>query len=305
MASSVLCVGRNSVDFVFEVDLAGVRADAKQRTADPAVLIGGQCVNAAVTLAGLGASVTYAGVVGDDASGAGVMELLRVRGINADAVEVASGLANPCAYILVDRGSGERSIVETAPKAFPAHSGRVPDQVWTTVAQVYFDGHEMDASIRIAHEARKRGLPTTTDVEVVTPETRALLALVETPIVPKSTAMEIAGSDRPADMIAALAALGGHRHVVTMGAEGAVGALRGGELVNVSAAHAHVVDTTGAGDAFHAGFLFADMGGASFARAMEFAARVAALACECRGPSADVVALARIAGAANRGTWTS
>tara|TARA_R110000868_G_scaffold70819_7_gene208010 strand:+ start:9527 stop:10444 length:918 start_codon:yes stop_codon:yes gene_type:complete len=305
MVSRVLCVGRNSVDFVFDVDLGHVRADAKQRTSDPAVLIGGQCVNAAVTLAALGGHVAYAGVVGDDASGASVVEFLAGRGIAVDAIEKAKGLANPCAYILVDSKSGERGIVETAPAAFPGHSGKIADEIWATTAQLYFDGHETEASIALAHEAMARGVPTTTDVEVVTPQTRVLLTLVETVIVPKSVAVEIAGSDRPADMLAALAALGGHRHIVTMGAAGAVGALRGAAPVTIAAERVHVVDTTGAGDAFHAGFIFADMAGASFASAMQFATRVAALACKYRGPSADADALAKLGNTANRGTWTS
>jgi sugar/nucleoside kinase (ribokinase family) len=305
MVSNVLCVGRNSVDFVFEVDLAEVRADAKQRTSDPAVLIGGQCVNAAVTLAALGASVTYAGVIGGDDSGKRVLAFLKSRGISTGAVEEAMGLANPCAYILVDRSNGERSIVETAASAFPVHSGYLADEIWATTSQIYFDGNETAASIRVAHEARQRGVPTTTDVEVVTSESRELLSLVETAIVPKATAIELAGSDKPADMLAALVALGGSRHIVTMGEAGAIGALVGGEIVTMPATKAHVIDTTGAGDAFHAGFLFADMGGASFARAMEFATRVAALACEYRGPSADEAALAKMASKANRGTWIS
>ncbi|MGV8996264.1 MAG: PfkB family carbohydrate kinase [Parvibaculaceae bacterium] len=305
MVSRVLCVGRNSVDFVFDIDLGSVRADSKQRTTDPVALIGGQCVNAAVTLAALGGHVAYAGVVGDDASGASVIEFLVGRGIAVAAIEKAKGLANPCAYILVDSKSGERSIVETASTTFPRHSGKIADEIWATTAQLYFDGHETDASIALAHEAISRGVPTTTDVEVVTPQTRTLLTLVETAIVPKSVAAEIAGSDKPADMLAGLAALGGHRHIVTMGADGAVGALRGGASVTVAAERAHVVDTTGAGDAFHAGFIFADMAGASFAKAMRFAARVAALACEYRGPSADAIVLAKLGLTASRETWIS
>lgn len=305
MTSGVLCVGRNSVDFVFDVDLAGVRADAKQRTNAPVVLIGGQCVNAAATLAALGAPVSYVGVIGGDASGLGVMDFLRERRIAVDAVEVAKGIANPCAYILVDRDGGERSIVETASPDFPIHSGVIPEKVWARVAQVYFDGHEIEASLRIARDAQRRGVAMITDVEVVTSETLALLALVETAIVPKSVAAEIAGSEAHADMLAALAALGGYRHVVTLGAEGAVGALQGGEMVKIPAVRARVVDTTGAGDAFHAGFIFADMANASFERAMNFAARVAALACEYRGPSADAAALGKLAADVSRETWTS
>lgn len=305
MTGGVLCVGRNSVDYIFSVDLGHVRPDAKQRTGDPAIFVGGQCVNAAVTLAALGAPVAYAGVVGDDASGERVTGFLASRGIDCRAVEHAPQMANASAYILVDRTSGERSIVETAAVAWPAYGASVPEEVWAAISHVYFDGHETVASLAIAREAARRGIPTLTDAEVVTTDSLALLRSVDTAIVPKSVAAEIAGSDAPETMLAALAALGVRRSVVTMGADGAIGALERQEIVTVPAEKCQVIDTTGAGDAFHAGFLRADMGGASFEQALVFATRVAALACSIPGPSAGPAALAGLAAAASRGTWTS
>ncbi|MDO8290487.1 MAG: carbohydrate kinase family protein [Parvibaculum sp.] len=303
MASRVLCVGRNSVDYIFKVKLSALASDAKQRTQEPVIVIGGQCLNAAVTLSALGIPVTYAGVVGADSSGARVLNALGSAGVDASAVERADGHQNPCAYIFVDSENGERSIIETASLAFPPHSGRISEADWAKFTHVYFDGHETAASVVIAREAAKRGIATTCDAEAVTAQTLELLTLVETAIVPKSVAAEIAGSDAPADMLAALAALGGHRHIVTMGSAGALGALHGGDIVIVPAAPCHVVDTTGAGDAFHAGFLFADMSGASFGKAMTIAARVAALACEHMGPRAPVEALARLGSHLSRETW--
>lgn len=303
MGGGVLCVGRNSVDFVFNVDLGRVGPDSKQRTGDPAVLIGGQCVNAAVTLAGLGCAVFYAGVVGDDVNGTHVMAFLAERGIDGIGVQHARGMANPCAYILVDKVTGERCIVETAPEAYPRFNGKISEAVWTAASYVYFDGHEEEASLSIAREAARRGIPTLTDAEIATDGTRSLLALVDTAIVPRATAAEIAGSDIHGDMLTALAELGGRRHVVTLGGDGAVGALKGDVPIFVPAQPCVVVDTTGAGDAFHAGFLFADMEGAPFGNAMIFAARVAAAVCATPGPSLDRGTLAALASSLNRETW--
>jgi len=305
MTAGVLCVGRNSVDHIFDVRLADLARDTKQRTGEPARIIGGQCLNVAVTLAGLGVRVAYAGVTGDDAGGGHVRAALNAAGIDATGVEGAKGFQNPCAYIFVDHESGERSIVETVSPVFPRHSGDISDALCARVSHVYFDGHEAEASLRIARAATARGLATICDAETVTPETRALLASVETAIVPKSVASEIAGSDVPADMLSALAALGGRTHVVTMGAQGAIGALKGGNLVQIPVAPCHVTDTTGAGDAFHAGFIFAEMGGASFAKSMTIAARVAALACEHKGPSAPADALRRLGQHLSHETWIS
>lgn len=300
MEGRILCVGRNSLDLIFNVDLARLQPDSKQRTSDPAILVGGQCVNTAVTLAGLGCAVVYAGVVGGDAGAEQVLTFLRARGIDSAPVEAAADMANPCAYIMVDGKTGERGIVETAPDGFPRFSGRIADDIWATTSNVYFDGHEVEASITIAIEAARRGIPTLTDAEVLTDGTRELLSRVDTAIVPRALAASLAGSDGPEDMLRALAELGGTAHVITMGAEGALGAVAGEAMHRVSASPCTAVDTTGAGDAFHAGFLFADNAGAAFPDAMTFGARVAAAACEVRGASLNPPALAALAAAFNR-----
>lgn len=295
-----MCVGRNSLDLVFSVDLAQLRPDSKQRTNDPARLVGGQCVNAAVTLAGLGCAVSYAGVTGDDEGARRVLTFLEERRIDCSLVETAKGMANPCAYIMVDRATGERCIVETAPDGFPRFSGNIADELWNGISSIYFDGHEVDASVAIAAEAARRGVPTLTDAEVLTGGTRELLSRVDTAIVPRSLAASLAGSDLPEDMLRALAELGGTAHIVTMGEEGAAGAVAGDAVYLVPAFPCEVMDTTGAGDAFHAGFLFADLAGTPFPEAMKFAARVAAAACEVRGANLGAGALAVLASQLNR-----
>lgn len=305
MRGRVLCVGRNSLDLVFNIDLARLQPDSKQRTTDPALLAGGQCVNAAATLAGLGCAVSYAGVVGDDAGAERVLSFLRSRGIDCAPVETASRRANPCAYIMVDGATGERSIVETAPDDFPRFSGRIPDDLWTMTSSVYFDGHEIEASIAIASEAARRGVPTLTDAEVLTDGARELLSRVDTAIVPRALAASLAGSDKLEDMLRALAELGGTAHIVTMGGEGAAGAIAGEPIHHVPALPCKAIDTTGAGDAFHAGFLFADLAGADFLAAMTFAASVAAAACEVRGASLGPDTLAILAARFNRETSIS
>lgn len=74
--------------------------------------------------------------------------------------------------------------------------------------------------------------------------------------------------------------------VVTCGADGAVWS-DGGATVHGRAAHATVTDTTGAGDAFTAGYLAATLGGAGPAEALERAAHLAARAVGGRGARPD------------------
>ncbi|HHS83072.1 MAG TPA: sugar kinase [Devosia sp.] len=66
--------------------------------------------------------------------------------------------------------------------------------------------------------------------------------------------------------------------VVTLGADGAIAACRGGGIGRVSARPVKVVDTTGAGDAFMAGFLSARLGGKSMKDCLEAGVELAARA---------------------------
>jgi len=125
----------------------------------------------------------------------------------------------------------------------------------------------------------------------VNPDTLALLRNVDTAIVPLPVAAEISESDDKRRMLKTLTDFGPSRVAITMGENGAVGVDAEGNEFAISPAPCRVVDTTGAGDAFHAGFLFADAKGVAFPRALDFAAKVASLKCETAGPSVGTEAL--------------
>jgi sugar/nucleoside kinase (ribokinase family) len=67
---------------------------------------------------------------------------------------------------------------------------------------------------------------------------------------------------------------------VTLGAEGAIACVaRGSEVISSPAFRVGARDTTGAGDAFHAGFIWGLLGGLDAAAVLRVAHGVAALAC--------------------------
>jgi sugar/nucleoside kinase (ribokinase family) len=294
----IICVGRNNVDVILDVELGRLRPDTKQPSGPARIVMGGQCMNAAATLAALGESrgeaftVVYAGVTGDDENGVRVREFLTERGIDGAGCITAVGLPNTAAYILLDRETGERSIVETVPEDYPPYPSSLPESIWKGASYAYFDGMDMPGSVAIAQEARERGVPTLCDVEVVSEDTLALIAACDTVILPRAVATEIAGTNELKPMLQKLVALGARRAAVTMGAEGSVGLDGAGESCRVDAVLPEsIVDTTGAGDAFHAGFLFADISGAGFEDALRFGAAIAAVKCAHAGPSSPPEAL--------------
>src|SRR5271165_5946998 len=106
----VVGVGLNATDTL--ILLSHFPAYAGKVAFDQEILsCGGQVASAMVTCAKLGLRVKYIGTVGDDERGRLQMESLRGSGINLDDVEVREGCANQTAYILIDRTTGERTVL--------------------------------------------------------------------------------------------------------------------------------------------------------------------------------------------------
>ena len=66
------------------------------------------------------------------------------------------------------------------------------------------------------------------------------------------------------------------RAIIKRGSQGAIGLERGGKFISIGTHATQVVDTTGAGDSFAAGFIDAITSGSNFAQAIERASAVAA-----------------------------
>src|SRR3954454_1586905 len=76
---------------------------------------GGQVASAMVACAQLGLTVKYVGTVGDDQRGRIQLQSLRESGINLDDVQVRKNCPNQTAYILVDKATGERTVLWSRP----------------------------------------------------------------------------------------------------------------------------------------------------------------------------------------------
>ena len=103
-------MGQNSLDRVCRVDgLLGLAGKAVIR--DYAERPGGQVATAALAGARLGLRTAYAGAVGDDDAAGKVLDPLRRAGIDVSGVKRVAGARTQLAVVLVDRGSGERSVL--------------------------------------------------------------------------------------------------------------------------------------------------------------------------------------------------
>jgi sugar/nucleoside kinase (ribokinase family) len=251
-------------------------------------ICGGSAANTAVGIAALGGRAGFIGLVGPDALGRLFTDDLRASGVNAH-VPIGPGGAPTARCLILVSDDGQRSMC-TFPGAAhmlaPAHVE--PDTV-AGAATLYLEGYlwdsptaraAMEGAIGIARAAGRKVAVTPSDIACVQrcgDRFRALLAAGAADMLFLNEAEAAALAGAP-DLDAAVARLAPQVEllVVTLGEQGAI-AIAAGERVLVPAAPVQrVVDTTGAGDLFAAGFLFAYARGRPLADCLGLGGRLAA-----------------------------
>jgi sulfofructose kinase len=274
-------MGLNSVDFLCLVpEFPSLNSKMKiQRFSKQG---GGQVATAMVALSRWGVKTKYIGKVGEDELGQFSLDSIRQGGVDVSSATVEPCAQNQFAVIIVDGVSGERTILWDRDDRLMYREGELQKEEVCSGKLLHLDGHDIRAAIRCARWAKEEGIPTVIDIDKVESLTSELVREIDFVITSSrfpSLFTEI--SDRGK----ALIELQKHTHgflCATLGREGAV-ALVNGELLHVSGFEGNIVDTTGAGDVFHAGFIYGLLQNWEVAEILKFANAVAALKCRDLG----------------------
>jgi sulfofructose kinase len=251
---------------------------------------GGPVATALVTLVRLGAKVGYLGVLGDDESGRRVLADLRREGVDTSRVVVRPGARSHTCLVLVEAGTGRRSILcdRGALGALPLTDA---DRRYVTGARfLHLDGQFMAAALTAARWAREAGGRVSFDANRPRPGLDELLSLVDVLVTSATFPAAYTGHEDLAQAMRALRALGPETVVVTLGPEGCA-YLAGDRVVRLPRLAVDVVDTTGAGDAFHGAYLLGLLQGWNAAETARLANTVAALNCRALGGRAALPTL--------------
>jgi len=244
---------------------------------------GGQVASALVTCAALGLRVKYVGTVGDDERGRIQLESLRRSGINLDHVQVRSHCPNQSAYILVDRSTGERTVLWKRPDCLRIDPLEITPELVTCARLLHIDGHDTPAVERAARFARQAGIPVTVDVDTIYHGFDQVLPHVDYLV---SSSEFPASWTSESDPFRALELIqneyGMRVAAMTLGAHGAL-ARCGGRFYYSPGFVVECIDTTGAGDVFHGAFCYAVLQGMSLEETLEFSNAMAALNCRALG----------------------
>lgn len=277
----VACVGLVASDFLAPVRFP-VPRDVKVRVNGFARQGGGPAANAAVAMCRLGIRAAFLGAVGGDALGREQIEDLAREGVDVHGVATVADVPSFVSFILVDAEDAARTVF-SAPSHRPLlrAGARLPDP---PPHLVLADGWGGPAGLAVVKEAAERGIPVLVDAGTFREEVVELLPFAEVAIVSEPFAEAMAGADHPEAALELLVAHGPRLVAVTRGTRGVTAGVRGcPERFEVPAFAVEAVDSTGAGDAFHAGAAWALVRGGDWEAALRAGAAVAALKCRHRG----------------------
>jgi len=249
--------------------------------------VGGSSAITACGVARLGLRVAHGGVVGDDMLGRAILEALRDRGVDASTVNLDAAIPTGATVHL---GTGENRAMLTATGTINRlRAEDVPREILPHIRHLHVGSTAIQPKLRpglpaLFREAHAAGVTCSFDTNW-DPDRRwegvdPMLAATDLFFPNEREAALISGVMDPleaartllarADAVGRAADAGPLTIVVKMGADGAL-AVRGDEALRLPADEVKVVDSTGAGDGFNAGFLYGFLDGRSLSESLALA----------------------------------
>jgi sugar/nucleoside kinase (ribokinase family) len=289
---------------------------------DFAISGGGPVSTALVSLARLGARTGYLGVIGDDDAGLNLRHAFEEEGVDIGHLRVRPGTRSPVCICLVQAHTGKRIIL--CNRGTSGEMDLEPaDRPYITAARIlHLDGHHINAAITAAQWMHEAGATATVspqamvvlDANRLRPRLNELLPWVDVLITNAHFPTAYTGEpvlERAARKLLSTATASRHRYsaprsmrgqsggtsarlvVSTLGERGCL-CVTAERQSHVPGFEVPVVDTTGAGDAFHGAFIYGLLQGWPVERTATFANAVAAMNCTALGGRAGLPRLAEV-----------
>ena len=261
----ILCVGLMVCDLLIKpVTRETLSADSAKAEAIR-MLVGGDAFNVASNLSALGTETTLYSAVGEDAFGAFALDYAEKLGVSTQWIKTTDGPTSVTAVLI--HPDGERSFVVQRGASHELKERQISDDLLRQYDLLYIGsacgipGLDGEGLTKLLHRAKVLDCKTAMDI-TGNPTRRSAAQLL--PALPNLDfflpsayeAMDLSGRDSPGKAADYFHEKGVPVVAVKMGGQGAL-LSAGGKQEVFPAYEGPVVDTTGAGDAFVAGFLAA------------------------------------------------
>jgi len=287
----VVGVGLNATDTFIPVAHYPARG-SKVEFRSAQVLLGGQVATAMIACQHWGLRTRYVGKVGDDSAAELHRSEFSRLGVEAH-LFTAPGCPSQQAFILVDDG-GERTVLWKRDDRLILRPEELQRDWIVNSRALHVDGHDTAAAAQAAAWARAAGIPAIADLDELYPGVDSLLKNVDHLITCRNIPAKLTSQDNLQKSLPEIHCRYGCRlTAATLGQDGVL-AWDGKQFHYAPAFQIEAVDTTGAGDIFHAGFIYALLQGWPLQKQLDFACAAAALNCTAVGARGAIHPVAQI-----------
>jgi sugar/nucleoside kinase (ribokinase family) len=271
-------MGLNSVDFLCVVP-EFPPPNSKMQMLQFSKQGGGQVATAMVALSRWGVKTKYIGKIGEDELGRFSLDSIRQEGVDILSVTIEPHATSQSAVIIVDRSTGERTILWNRDERLMYRDGELRKEEVCSGKILHLDGHDIHAALRCARWAKQERVPTVIDLDKVEPLTSDLIKKIDFIITSSRFPPMYTGISDQKKALLELQKYTSGFLCSTLGDGGAL-ALFNGEFLHIKGHKVNAVDTTGAGDVFHGAFIYGLLQNWKAEEILRFANAAAALKCK-------------------------
>lgn len=248
---------------------------------------GGPAATAAVAAARLGVNASFIGIVGDDEPGKRIIRDFESENVSTDGIRIREGAESAVGYCWIEQPTGKRSVAWTRGTLKELQADEVDFELIRNAKILHIDGHNPKAALAAVKEAEKHNVIVNFDAGTLRDGVTELLPYVTILITSELFARQYSGEEDLEKALLKLGEIGAPVTGLTMGEHGSL-LLDNGKILHCPAFKIKPVDTTGAGDVFHAAFGVRYLETQDLMECARFASAVSAIKCLKLGGRAGI-----------------
>ena len=276
----VVGFGTNAVDYLIVVP-EYPKFNSKIELENYSLLAGGEIASTMVGLRRLGLKTMYVGSFGQDQAGDFGLQSLIDEDVNVDFAARIEGAQSQIAFILIDKNSGERTVIWKRDEKLAFAPGNVPLEILGHTKVLHATPHDAFVCATMARAARTNGAVVSIDIDNIFDGLAEMIPLTDIFISSAEFPEKLVGiKDKKKALYEIKSRFGCPVVGMTLGENGSL-ILCEGNFVETPGYQVPngCKDTTGAGDAFRVGFLYGLLTGETVEGAAAAANAAAALKC--------------------------
>ena len=288
MIPEIICIGMGTVDLMAQ-GVGEVKLDGSTFFVDSAGMkTGGDATNESITLHKVGHEVALVTAVGNDDAGKFYKMKVAESGVATDGIAVSEEYPTATSIVLIGK-DGERSFLALENNAASTMRFLLPEGVEigkglkaiSLASLFYTKGQKDEDMAALLKQAREAGAVTFADLvmdlkDLTLDDIKETLSYLDYVVPSYDEAVYYTKKTDPKEITEVLRSYGAKNVIIKMGAKGVYASQNGQELMVPTIAE-KVVDTTGAGDNFMAGFISGIVQGMNLEEALYFGSATSAI----------------------------